>query len=533
MSQPKITSKIIALLLAVIVAIGVYFPAKPANAQAVVTDTVTEAQTTISATANQTAAEQSTLDVIQNTLSKAYNYITSKATNGMWIKEYILDPLAWAVAKSLVQQIVNSTVKWINSGFSGSPSFVTNPTQFFENVGDQATGAFLAQNGPLSSLCSPISLNVRLAIALDRGGTGPSPYTCTLSKIINNVQGATINGFTAGDFSQGGWPAFAALAEPQNSFYGAYIEAESNLSANIAKQTQQIKNELQQGQGFLTFKECKDDSSITDDQANRADISGDSSIKYNDKTGSYQRCTNSTPGSTISASLNKALGAPQDSLITADEIDEIIGALASQLINQVLGPGGLLGTTQSSGGGGTPSYLTRIEAEASVANGEAAGSLGQTFTSQISTAIGYENQVRGYEDSSLQILGVAQNAYSSALLQCQNNSAVTYQINNDTRDGSSGTINSLISQLQIEDDNASTTLTALNNFSQEISTVTSTDDLNTLMQEWNQASSQLPSADNVSAAQGENTNMQAEAALATSTAATYQSQCAGSSGPPF
>lgn len=524
MKQPKIKSKIIALLLAVIVASGVYFLAKPAHAQVATIDATNIVQTTKSAISNETTAAKSTL-------SAAYNSITSKATNGMWIKEYILDPLAWAVAKSLVQQIVNSTVNWINSGFSGSPSFVTNPTQFFENVGDQATGAFLAQNGPLSSLCSPISLNVRLAIALDRAGVGQSPYTCTLSKIINNVQGATINGFTAGDFSQGGWPAFATLAEPQNSFYGAYIEAESNLSANIAKQAQQINNELQQGQGFLTFKECKDDSSITDDQANRADISGDSSIKYNDKTGSYQRCINKTPGSVISSSLNKALGASQDSLITADEIDEIIGALASQLVNKVLGTGGLLGTSQPSNG--HSSYLSQIEGEVNAANSSAAGSLGQTFSSQISTTIGYENQVKGYEDSSLQILSVAQDAYSGALLACQNNSAVTYQINNDTSDGSSGTINSLIGQLQIEDDNASSTLTALNNFSQEVSTVTSTDDLNTLMQEWNQASGQLPSADNVSAAQGENTNMQAEAALATSTAATYQSECASSGSSPF
>jgi hypothetical protein len=524
MKQPKITSKIIALLLTVIVVIGVYFPAKTTHAQVAVIDSGNITQSTITAT-------QTTLDAGANILSKAYNYITSRATNGIWIKEYILDPLAWAVAKSLVQQIVNSTVKWINSGFSGSPSFVTNPTQFFENVGDQATGAFLAQNGPLSSLCSPISLNIRLALALDRAGVGQSPYTCTLSKIINNVQGATINGFTAGDFRQGGWPAFVTLAEPQNSFYGAYLEAQSSLSANIAKQTQQINNELMQGQGFLTFKECKDDPSITGDQANQADISGDSSIKYNDKTGSYQRCTNSTPGSVISASLNKALGAGQDSLVTADEINEIIGALAGQLVNKVLGPGGLLGTSQPSNG--HSSYLSQIEAEANAANSNTAGSLGQTFSSQISTAIGYENQVKSYEDSSLQILGVAQNAYSSALLQCQNNSVVTNQINNDTSDGSSGTINSLIGQLQIEDDNASTTLTALNNFSQEVSTVTSTNDLNTLMQEWNQASGQLPSADNVSAAQGENTNMQAEVALATSTAATYQSECAASSGPPF
>jgi hypothetical protein len=400
-------------------------------------------------------------------------------------------------------------------------------------------GAFISQSGPLSALCSPISLNVRLAIALNQAGSSATgnPYTCTLSTIINNVQGASISagvtvngrsigGFEGGDFSQGGWPAFAALAEPQNSFYGAYLEAQSSLSVNIANQKAQVNLDLNRGSGFLSFPVCTDDPSITD-----TDAAYDPTIKYNAKTNVYQHCEQKTPGSVISAGLNKALGAGQDSLVTADEIDEIIGALAGQLINQVLGPNGLLGTSQPSNG--HSSYLSQIEAEANTANSSAAGSLGQTFTSQISTAIGYENQVKGYEDSSLQILGVAQNAYSSALLQCQNNSVIINQIGSSTSDGSSGTINSLIGQLQIEDANASTTLTALNNFSQEISTVTSTDDLNTLMQEWNQASGQLPSAGNVSAAEGENTNMQAEAALATTTAATYQSECAGSSGPPF
>ena len=98
-----------------------------------------------------------------------------------------------------MQDITDETVNWVNSGFQGSPAFVQNPEQFFQNIGDNVAGNFIAGLGsPLAALCSPIALNVRLALALNQagssGGSGSSnPYSCTLSSIINNVQNASIS----------------------------------------------------------------------------------------------------------------------------------------------------------------------------------------------------------------------------------------------------------------------------------------------------------------------------------------------------
>ncbi len=66
----------------------------------------------------------------------------------------------------------------------------------------------------------------------------------------------SIAGFEGGDFSQGGWPAFAALAEPQNSFYGAYLESEADLSTQVAQKTATNQKLLDQGNGFLSFQQC-------------------------------------------------------------------------------------------------------------------------------------------------------------------------------------------------------------------------------------------------------------------------------------
>ena len=74
-----------------------------------------------------------------------------------------------------------------------------------------------------------------------------------------------------------------------------------------------------------------------------------------------ETCTTVTPGSVISSSLNKALGSGQDSLVQASMLDEIIGALAGKLVNQVLSSSGLSGVSQPQNG--QPSYLSQIQGE--------------------------------------------------------------------------------------------------------------------------------------------------------------------------
>jgi hypothetical protein len=71
----------------------------------------------------------------------------------------------------------------------------------------------------------------------------------------------------------------------------------------------------------------------------------------------------SKPGTVIAASLNKALGAGTDALISADEINEIVSALLGQIAVQALtGAAGLLGLSANvSGGGG--SYLDQLNQE--------------------------------------------------------------------------------------------------------------------------------------------------------------------------
>src|SRR3989344_1283862 len=116
-------------------------------------------------------------------------------------RDNILSCLARAVARAMLQQITISTVNWINSGFSGSPSFISNYQQFFTNVADQAAGSFI-QGSDLAFLCSPFRLQVRIAVAQAYLRYAPS---CTLTDVTSNIQGFM------NDFTQGGWPAYLSF----------------------------------------------------------------------------------------------------------------------------------------------------------------------------------------------------------------------------------------------------------------------------------------------------------------------------------
>ena len=345
---------------------------------------------------------------ISNTLSAIG---TSFSTYSLQFKEYVLDGLASMLVKQIIRTMTADVVNWINSGFEGSPSFMTNPGSFFLDMADQITGDFLNKyGGPLTALCSPFSIDIRLALAFKYHPNIQKRYTCTLGAIIKNsksaVEGATLNGFTAGDFKQGGWPAFVSMTtEPQNNIYGAYLEADSELSIRVANAQIQQKNELNQGKGFLSWKDPKcaagvkaHNTAIAKDYADLENTTGEnyaetvermqaSATRTNledleNATGAdYSRvsariggdvtqsvmkdkndCPVQTPGSVIVSALEANVNGPLHELQLADELNEIVNALFAQLVTQILKAG--LGAVSGSSASDSTSYIYDIQQEA-------------------------------------------------------------------------------------------------------------------------------------------------------------------------
>lgn len=247
----------------------------------------------------------------------AQNSITAAGVATLQQKESVLDAIAWSAAKIIISNMTNSIVNWINSGFEGSPAFVTDPEAFLIDVGDQIAGNFIAGT-EIGFICEPFQLELRRALNFSFSSTFTRANYCRLSDVVSNVENFTK--FTDGDFSRGGWNSWFEISQnPSNNPLGVYSAAKAEIVLRTARGQEIELAKLNWGQGFLSWRDCE----VRDDQTGEC-------IKYSEIK---------TPGSVIENQLSQTLGSGIRQLELADEFNEIIGALVGQLARTVLTDG--------------------------------------------------------------------------------------------------------------------------------------------------------------------------------------------------
>lgn len=284
----------------------------------------------------QRALQQQRISAVQGTLTAANTSATALATGNLFVKENLLDGIAWAVAKQMVSNMTRSLINWINSGFQGSPSFVTDFKQLLLDSLDQVAGEYIKSLGDLGEfICSPFQLDIQAALSINyeqaRSGlpSGPNQNLCTLTGITSNIE----NFLSGTADSWGQW--LEVTANPQNTPYGAYLAAEASLNVRLKNEAGEQIEVASWGDGFLSKKVCQAVEGTT-----------------------REDCKITTPGQVVSEALTFQLSTGPRSLIEADEINELIGALLNQVVLQaVQGLNGLLGLSESGYGGGSGSYL--------------------------------------------------------------------------------------------------------------------------------------------------------------------------------
>lgn len=277
-------------------------------------------------------------NVVQTTL-------TAGATVSNWVKENVLDGLGWAIAKRIVSGMIQSLINWVNSGFQGSPSFIQDFRGFLLNIADEEIGRVISELGDIGSfICSPFRLDVQISVALQyqRGREEQSAPSCTLSGIVSNIEG-----FIQGvDFSGGLADWFTITSTPQTyTPYGAALSAQATARARLINAEGEEIKLLDFGDGFQSQKLCRSVSGFT----------------------GSQDCSIVKPGRVIADQINNALDTGRQTLVEADEINELIAALLGQLANTALtGVAGLLGLSGGDGFGGysnDSSYLDDLVGE--------------------------------------------------------------------------------------------------------------------------------------------------------------------------
>ncbi|MDB4991936.1 MAG: hypothetical protein JWL75_181 [Parcubacteria group bacterium] len=335
----------------------------------------------------------------------------------------VLDGLAWTVAKVTIQSLTRSTVNWINSGFSGSPAFVTDLRANLQNLGDAVADDFLK--------------NLNKAVVIGTGFNIKTPfqdqlaahlrdeyYRTTSSWGLNYTlpqQSTDPTAFLHGDFTKGGVSAFLSASQnPANNPFGAYELASNQLWAQVDQAAADRRAEIQQNKGFLSWRGgCATTPAATApattgtptknllSSSTLASLQQGAAKESGTTLSTAEKCPFNavrTPGSVIEAQLETQLGTGIRQLELANSINEIVGALIGQMVNKVLGAGGLIGTSQPSSGGGS-SYLSQAT-DPSQYSGVGAGLADPVITSVANDKIAVTN----YRDNWQKVLDAANTA---------------------------------------------------------------------------------------------------------------------------
>lgn len=246
------------------------------------------------------------------------------------------DAIAWGIINGLVEQMLQSTIDWVNSGFEGKPTFVTDFKAFALDVGDMYALDFIWDNN-LLDLCSPFRTNIQLALESQYASSREFYAGCRLTTALKNIQNLT--SFHNGSIMQaGGWDAWHAVTTNREMYaMGAYFESNLALRAGVTNARGQSLFETGVvGNGFLSKKVCENEEAQTG-------------------------CVIQTPGTVIQNYLSNTLSIPGERLSIADELNELLASLVTQLASRLLGGvGGLLGSNSGGGNSAAGAYFNSL-----------------------------------------------------------------------------------------------------------------------------------------------------------------------------
>jgi len=325
LSYKKIQHALISLLIFIFVFSPIaILPVQNAHAQVAVSDA-----TIAALEARKIPAQDGTW--IEGKLTAFMSSLSAASLKALGIKEWTLDSVGWALAKAALSAGIRSTARWISSGFQGAPLFVTDPSAFLLSIADEKAGEIL-YGSHLSFLCSPINVQVVLNLYY-QSIRNRNPLRCTISGAAANVER-----FVNGTFSSGGWPSWLDVSvSPVNSSMGSALAGQIALVSNIGIAQQERQRQWSALGGFLDSEECT--------------VGPDG----------VEKCVKVSPGKVIADTMSFGVQVGDRSLIEADEINEVIGALMGQMVMAGFkGAQGLFGLGQA--GGYTSSYSAGFDA---------------------------------------------------------------------------------------------------------------------------------------------------------------------------
>ena len=295
--------------------------------------------------------------VIQTPLQVA----TKLSTGLLQYKEFTLDVIVSKLRDQLVQQVQKSTIKWIQSGYKGKPTFLTNPEGMVQDI---AANQFALVTNDIQKALGQGSRDLQLMLLKeartmnDQSQAFQNSIKPTIGNTIKNsccsaaglkavqqannysdaelasfkasvcsIDGSTNEGAEkfktvfANNFSCGGFDALAAMVNNPTANTG-FGQAQATLS-NFYKQNTEAKNQLdlevQRNQGYLDNKVCVKTIKFT----NAAGVDEDRCAQY----------AIADLGQTAKKVNDTALPAGVNTLTNSHEFSDIVSSALSAIGN--------------------------------------------------------------------------------------------------------------------------------------------------------------------------------------------------------
>lgn len=262
---------------------------------------------------------------IQSAADKISSSADSLDTNDTCLKS-----IGRMVTKLLLQKITVSTVNWINTGYEGKPTFLSNEDDFWGNIAKNEILQFGLEIDNQTLFPFGKAFMEAQAQAFQRQFADNAQYS--LDKLIadTNPQYSSIT-FNA-DFSQGGWAAWDAMTQiPANNPLGFQLLASNELQLRLEgtgqSYAQSLRDDIQRGMGFMSQDICVNPEGVTHEE-NDAALAGDTT---------KSRCLewkHVTPGSIIAETATNAVNYPNNQLLKSEDLNDAVAAILDAVINQ-------------------------------------------------------------------------------------------------------------------------------------------------------------------------------------------------------
>ncbi|MCD5384288.1 MAG: hypothetical protein LRZ97_00020 [Candidatus Pacebacteria bacterium] len=264
-------------------------------------------------------------------------------TNILLYKECVLDRVVVAYRESAIAAMTQSLLSWVGGDQDGQSAFVTNQKNLRDELRDEVTQEFTS--GKMTDgICAPLKEDVRKTIFLENAQRAYKPeqiYNCSITSEEEQDYKDFLDG-TAKVFNR---DIYFKTLSPENNPLLVYFNASQLLQEEIDTAITDEIREIGWGNGYKSKKDCKQIPS------------GNSTYE--------EYCEIVTPGSTIGEIISYVSLTGMRQTENADEINELMGSLMSNIHTQVLtSTGGLSGLAKSINGG--LSFLDLISRDAAL-----------------------------------------------------------------------------------------------------------------------------------------------------------------------